>query len=93
MFDQKNTSIAVDINSRTVRSITMPTVSLPSKPGAELFYEYTPGDDEIASPVEKRASGGRFKKLLSFRRKPAEDRGGYVEDEDSQDEEEDWGRR
>lgn len=49
----------------------------------KFFYEYNFGDDEILMFfVEKCISGGgRFKKLLSFRRKLV-DRG-YVEDDDS----------
>lgn len=79
----------VEVNPKDPTGITVPYRLLVPK----LFYEYNPGDDEIlTSPAEKRTSGGgRFKKLLSFRRKPA-DRG-YVEDDDSQDDDEDWDRR
>jgi hypothetical protein len=78
----------VEVNPKDPTGITMPYRLLVPK----LFYEYTPGDDDISTlPAEKRASGGRFKKLLSFRRKPAER--DYDDDEYSQDEDEDWSRR
>ena len=80
----------VEVNPKDPTGITMPYRLLVPK----LFYEWTPGDDELSTPpAEKRSSGGRFKKLLSFRRKPEGHR--YIEGEEdsSEDEEEDYGRR
>ena len=80
----------VEVNPKDPTGITVPYRLLVPK----LFYEWTPGDDEISTPpAEKSSGGGRFKKLLSFRRKPVGHE--YIEgDEDSsQDEEEDYVRR
>lgn len=83
----------VEVNPKDPTGITVPYRLLVPK----LFYEYTPGDDDLsmATGGEKEGAGGRFKKLLSFRKKqrPAVRRDQEQEEYDSEDENDGWDRR
>ncbi|KAG9258155.1 uncharacterized protein F5Z01DRAFT_615628 [Emericellopsis atlantica] len=54
----------VEVNPRDPTGITVPYRLLVPK----LFYEYSPEDEEDG-PVEEPATGGAFKRLLSFKKK------------------------
>lgn len=69
----------VEVNPKDPTGITVPFRLLVPK----LFYEYTPGDDELPPQAEPSA----FKRLMSFRKKePAPGRGGAEQFDDRHEE-------
>ena len=76
----------VEVSPKDPTGITVPYRLLVPK----LFYEYTPGEDDIpaAEPAAAEKTSG-FRKLLSFRKKPAAERGPAMRSEESFDSQDD----